>query len=444
MIGILKSLFLTNRLFALLALIVVLFVLGYFYPLATTLARPALATVVALTLLDGLLLYRWQDPIHAVRETGERFSNGDDNDVEIVIGSRYPFPLRVVVIDELPPQFQIRDHRMRLTLRPGETKRLTYRLRPVSRGEYWFGVVNVYAHTPVGLVSRRFRCGRESVVAVYPSYQQMRHYALLAISNRLTEVGVKRIRKVGRTLEFDRIRTYVQGDDYRTINWKATARRAEFMVNEYQDERAQHVYCLINQGRVMKMPFEGMTLLDYAINASLVLANIAIQKGDRAGILTFSHRLGSLVPADRRPTQMFKILETLYRQTTDFPESNYELLYTTVRRKINKRSLLLLFTNFETLAGLKRQLPFLRQLARHHLLLVVFFENTELRTLLVRRAQTSEEVYVKTVAEKFIFEKRQIVKQLSRHGVHAILTTPKNLTPNSVNKYLEFKALGLI
>ena len=141
---------------------------------------------------------------------------------------------------------------------------------------------------------------------------------------------------------------------------------------------------------------------------------------------------------------MQKILEVLYNQKTNFLESNYELLYANIRQRITNRSLLLLYTNFETLSSLQRDLPYFRKIARDHLLVVVFFENTELRALLDAPASTTEEIYLKTIAEKFAFEKRQIVKELQRYGIHSILTTPSGLTVNTINKYLELKARRLI
>jgi uncharacterized protein (DUF58 family) len=317
---------------------------------------------------------------------------------------------------------------------------LKYTLRPTRRGEYSFGAVNVFAETPLGLVQRRFRFDEAVTVPVYPSFMQMRKYALFAISNRLTEIGVKQIRRVGHTMEFDQIRPYVRGDDYRTLNWKATARGRRLMVNQYQDERAQQVYSLIDMGRVMRMPFNGMALLDYAINASLALANVSVLKKDKAGLVTFSDRIQSVVPASRSNDQMSRILDTLYRQTTDFKESSFENVLSGVRRRISQRSLLVVYTNFETRTSMLRQLAYLRGLARHHVVVVVFFENTELASLLASRPSNVEDIYVKTIAEKFSFEKREIVRELQRYGLHAVLTAPENLTVNTINAYLALKA----
>jgi uncharacterized protein (DUF58 family) len=194
----------------------------------------------------------------------------------------------------------------------------------------------------------------------------------------------------------------------------------------------------------MKMPFGGLTLLDYAINAALVISNIAIRKQDKAGLLTFAEQQNSLLKASNQPSQMSKIQEMLYRQNTTFMESDYSSLLLSVRRQITQRSLLILFTNFETLSALHRQLPYLRNLAKNHLLVVVFFLNTELDQLINGEQNDTEEIYIHTIAEKFGYEKRLIVKELQKYGIYSVLTTPENLTINTINKYLELKARAMI
>lgn len=216
------------------------------------------------------------------------------------------------------------------------------------------------------------------------------------------------------------------------------------MLNSFQEERSQQVYSLIDKGRTMQMPFEGLSLMDYAINASLVLANTALSKGDKTGLVTFSDKIGNIVPAGRQRSHLNTILEVLYNQRTRYLESNYELLYATLRRKVTQRSLLVLFTNFGTLSGMRRQLPYLQGMAKYHLLLTVFFEDTELKELLAGKPRSTEDIYLKTTAERFAYEKRLIVKELNHHGIHTILTPPEDLTINTINKYLELKARSLL
>ena len=192
------------------------------------------------------------------------------------------------------------------------------------------------------------------------------------------------------------------------------------------------------------MPFEGMSLLDYAINATLVISNIAIKKQDKAGMFTFSNKIENRVVAERRSSQMSLILETLYNIRTNFVESDFSRLYIDIKRNINHRSLLLLYTNFETLDALHRQLPYLQAISKQHLLVVIFFENTELIQFAEKRAGNVHQIFQQTIAEKFVYEKKLIVNELRKYGIQTILSRPRDLTVNTINKYLEIKARGLI
>lgn len=435
--------FLQRRFFAALFAVAALFAFGHFVPGLAGAARVGLLVLGGLLVLDAVLLFG-RGRLAAARALPARLSNGDANEVRVALESHYPMPVRVTVLDELPVQLQVRDLRLATLVAPHATATLRYSVRPVRRGRYAFGRLNVYATTALGLCARRFRVEAAAEVPVYPSFLQMRRYELLAVSNRLEEVGVKKVRRVGHTMEFDQIREYVEGDDVRTVNWKATARRGALMVNQHRDERAQPVYCLLDLGRVMKSPFDEMTLLDYSVNAALVLSNIALLRQDRAGLVTFSDEIAATVPAERTPRQIYTLMEALYHVETDFRESDYARLHAHLRRLLKQRSLLLLFTNFETRAALRRQLPFLRALGRQHVVVAVFFENTALRGLLEGMPTRTEDIYVKTIAEKFAFEKREIVKELARHGVQSILTPPEQLTVATVNRYLALKARGVV
>lgn len=437
----LRPIYLSRRFYWLFVAVILLFILSFFFDLLFNVAQIALVFFAFMALLDYTILFFRQNAIKVIRQVPERFSNGDNNKVQLQVKNRYPFRVSLKIIDEIPVQFQKRNFELNASLNSGELQNLVYQLRPVERGEYFFNDVNIYVKSPLQLVVRRIITGDELMVKVLPSYLALRQFELLAHSNNLAEAGSRKIRKIGHSLEFEQIKEYVIGDDIRSINWKATARKGgELMVNNFTDERSQQVYCIIDKGRVMKMPFEGMTLLDYAINATLVLAKVALIKQDRAGLVTFAENIGHFLPADRKAAQMGNILETLYNQQTKFLESNFEKIYALVRTRITQRSLIILFTNFESLSGLQRQLPYIRSIARNHLVLVVFFENTELRQLTNTPADSVETLYTKTIAEQSAYEKKLIVKELQQHGIFTILTAPQNLTINTVNKYLELKA----
>lgn len=439
-----KQLHLSDLFFQVLAGIALAFAIGYFVSVIGPIAEILFWAFSVIFGLDILLLFSKKVPLNGHRIAPKRLSNGDQNKIQLNVQNHYNFTVSAEIIDEIPHQFQIRDFSIQTSLEPGKDRNLTYELRPVERGVYHFGNIHVFLHTKLGFIRRKFTISAEEEVPVYPSFIQMRKFEMYAISNRLTDVGVKRIRRVGHTMEFDQIKEYVRGDDVRSINWKATARANELMVNQYQDERSQNVINIIDMGRVMKMPFNGLHLLDYAINTSLVISNIALLKEDKAGLITFSNDNSVVVKPEKKRTHIQHIQEALYNLETNFLESDFERLLISLRKHINQRSLVLLYTNFETLSSMDRQLPYLQRIAKDHLLVTIFFENTEMTKLLHKEAETMGEIYTKTIAEKFAFEKKQIVKALNQRGIHTILTPPEELSVNAINKYLELKARGLI
>ena len=436
--------YLRRRFYLLLLAVALITGAGFGFAPLYTVGRWLVLLLFLATLADIILLWH-KKAITAERRLSSRFSNGDDNPVTISVESTYPFPVRIDVIDELPFQFQKRDfilhnsqftiHNSQFTIPPS-----TYTLRPTRRGVYSFGHVLVFVSTRLGLVERRYRCCEPCDVNVYPSYQKLHQYELMAISQNLQEPGIKRIRRIGNNTEFEHIRDYLKGDDYRTINWRATARLSRPMVNVYQDERSQQIFSIIDKGRVMQQAFQGMTLLDYAINASLALSFVAMRKEDRAGLITFADKTDTFVAADRRPGHINKLMETLYAEQTDFGETDFSALSVAIGRHISKHSLLVLYTNFMGQVSLQRQLPFLQQIARRHRLLVVFFDDVELQQFIESPIHNDEERCQHEVAEKFAAEKQLISATLRQYGILSLLTTPQALTVDVINRYLAIRS----
>jgi uncharacterized protein (DUF58 family) len=371
-------------------------------------------------------------------------SLGDDNVVQLRFNNKSGLRLEVEVIDELPEQFQIRDFLFHISLQPFGTAAHRYMLRPLTRGQYEFGKVHLFVRSPIGLIRRRISSPSNVAIPVYPSIIQMKKYELKTQARTAVEHGVKKVRRIGHSYEFEHIKPYQRGDDYRSINWKATGRRALLMVNQYEDEKSQQVYCIIDKSRVMHMPFGGLSLFDYAVNASLVISNIVLGKQDKAGLITFADKPKTLIKASRNKTQLKAILEALYKEQEGAVEANYEGLYMAVRSLVSGRSLLFLYTNFESKYALERVLPQLRRLNKQHLLVVVFFENTEISTTPARQVENLEDIYTQVTAENYALTKVQIAQQLKQFGIATMLTRPENLTVNAINKYLELKSRGMI
>ncbi|WP_373548954.1 DUF58 domain-containing protein [Haliscomenobacter sp.] len=440
-----KSTFLPSRFFIVCGLLILVLALGFAIPILFPIGQFLLFIFLALVLTDWMLLFQAGVNLSGVRRLPRMLSLGDENPVYLDLNNDSNLTLRINVIDELPEQLQTRNFIQSLTLQGGEMASIRYDLRPLERGEYSFGVTNCYATGLFGLVERRIQLNQSPMkAAVYPSVIQMKQMEMRAFERTTTRDGIKHIRRIGHSYEFEQIKNYVAGDDFRSINWKASSRKEGLMVNQFEDERAQQVYCIIDKSRVMRMPFKGLSLMDYAINATLAISNIIIKKYDKAGLITYSDKIGATIKADNRPTQLNFILNALYKEKERPLEANYELLFHISSKLINGRSLILLFTNFESAFALDRALPILRRINRRHLLVVVFFDNTEIREFAEQDAKDIEGIYQQTMARKYLSEKAQMVLTLRQYGIQSVLTRPEDLSINTINKYLELKARGLI
>ncbi len=443
MLKFLRSLYFGRRLFYALFAISALFLVSYWFEPLYRITW-ILASVLLIVLLTDLITLFKGPSIQAERYLPEKFSNSDENVVQVSIKNNYGFKVNSEVIDEIPVQFQKRDFLRSAEIPAHSTIDFEYYLKPLQRGEYVFGNLNIFILTFLKLVKRRFVFNKDQVVKVYPSFIQMKKLDFLALDQKISLHGIKRIRRIGHTMEFEQIKEYVRGDDVRTINWKATAKHGNLMVNQFQDERSQPVYSIIDSGRVMKMPFEGLSLLDYAINSSLAFSNVALKKKDKVGMLSFSNKIDNLQKASSKLSQLNRIMEALYNVNTGFYDSDFSLLYSRVKKNISHRSLLMVYTNFEHMSGLQRQLPFLKALAKQHLVVVIFFENTEITHLTKMIPENVSESAHQTVAEQFSHNKSLMAKELQRHGIQTLLTRPEDLSINAINKYLEIKSRGML
>lgn len=439
-----SSFFLTNNFLLAIGGVSVLFLIGHFVP-SFVVVGSVVGLSMLLYFLFSIMILFWGANVSVEREMSDYFSNGDDNSVELNLKSSYAIPVSFKIIDEIPFQFQERNLSFFYHNNKRKELKLRYTLKPKARGEYFFGHCNVFASLAIfPMIRRRFVTAEPKRVKVYPSFQQLSKYELATIGNELNQLGAKKIRKIGQQSEFEKIKDYVQGDDIRTINWKATARRSQLMVNQYQDERSQNVYSILDLGRPMKSAFDNMTLLDYSINASLMMSSISLKKQDHAGLISFAENVKTIIPANNQRNQLRSISESLYSQETAYKESNFEKLYIQVRKQIGSRSLLFLFTNFDSWTSLNRQIRYLRRIGKLHLLVVVFFENKYIHEIAETKSKDVSQVFQKTVAEKQRFEQKKMKELLTQYGIYSVFTSPEHLSVNALNKYIELKARNLI
>ncbi len=427
-----------------LGIIAIMFALSFAYSIIWSIAILGLLVFTAFTIADIVLLYSQSKGLTATRSMTKMLSLGDDNVITLQLNNSSSHTYRLNLYDELPFQLQQRNFQIQRIIEPQSEQTVQYIIHPTERGEYHFGVLNAIVQSKLGIVAIRKLLAQPQMTPVYPSIIQMKRYELLAFARISTLEGIKKMRKIGHNYEFEKIKQYAIGDDIRSINWKATGRRNQLMVNQYEDERSQQIYHLIDKSRTMHMPFHQLSLLDYAVNTSLVISNIALRKYDKVGLITFSHLIGTTLPAERNEVQLKKILQSLYYEKHQPFESNYDLLYRAVKNVVRSRSLLFLYTNFESEYAMERALPLLRKINHLHLLVVILFENTELSNFSKQPPTYVSDIYAQTIAQKLITDKKHIIAQLHKHGIQCIFSKPEDLSINTLNKYLELKARGLI
>jgi len=436
----LRGTFLNNRFFIAMAFFVMLFICAFSWPFLFFYVQILFAIFVLICFLEWFLLLKYSDKIECSRKVLEKLSLGDVQHVQYTIINNSGQALKAKLYDELPFQFQHRSYILDSILPSKIPVNKDFEIRPTERGSYNFGDMHLYIRNRFpGFIERRKTVKTEFLSEVHPSIIQMRKYHLQVFSRTASLAGVRQVRKIGENDEFEYIKPYLQGDNIKSINWKATSRKNDLMVNQYQNTRSQTVYCIVDKGRSMKMPFFGMTLLDHAINSTLVISNIILKKYDKVGLISYSDKIGSIVRAKAMTGQLEKISSELYNQKTEFKESNFELLYYTTRKQINQRSIILFFTNFEQQVDLERNLPYLSRIGKKHLLVVILFINTELLSSADMECSTKSDIYVKTFSERALNEKEKIAHILNINGIQTILTKPEDLSINVINKYLEIK-----
>lgn len=439
----LRNFFLTPLFFSIGAAIVFLLAFGFVIPPLLVLGKILLLLLAGLTLADAILLFRQQHPITIRRFMPRILGINDEVPVDLDVRYQGEIPLSIELIEELPEQLQKRDFKLFFQLSAGVHK-MRYHIRPLDRGKYHFGDTIALIESPLRLVKRRMVLPTAEEKAVYPSILQMREMELMAFNRRASMAGSKRLNRIGQSYEFEQITPFVEGDDFRNINWKATGKSRTLMVNQFQDERSQNLYCVISKGRAMRVAFNGLSLLDYAINAGLALSNVALKKYDKVGLITFSDKIGTALRAENRKGQLQKILEALYSEQERSNEPSYELLYRSLDRIVPNRSLVVLFTNFETPQMLERALPLLKKIRKKHFLVLVLFQDKELQELAKAPKNDVESIYTVTLANRQLLEKQEIARKLRSHGIHAFSSTPEKLSAETLNAYLELKARGLI
>ena len=418
------------------------------YPVAGLIALGWLVLVLALFIAD------WQlTPIPShwelMRAHEDRLSLAAQNRIEVEVYLR-PGAVRrslpVWLRDESPATFGIAEEERILhhTIRPGEPHTFAYYLRPPRRGNYSFGDFHLRWQSMLGLLRRQSSFPATEPVKVYPNLVDVKKYDLLLRKNRLWELGLRNARVFGSGTEFERLRDYLPDDEYRRINWKATARRGKPISIEYETERSQNLMALLDVGRMMRSPVGDVAKLDYAINAVLLLAFIATQKGDKLGLLTFADEAQNWLAPRGGKGQFHRMLEQLYAVEGQPVEPDYNAAFGYFATKQKRRSLVLVFTDLTGSISTETLIAQMTRLRRQHLPLLITISDPTVQQMARQELTSSTSLYQRTVAERLLEERHLTLERLRQRGVLTLDVSADELSVAVINRYLALKAKTMI
>ncbi len=390
---------------------------------------------------DALAAVRIAD-IEVDRSWPVKLSIGVPNRVVITLRDRSGRAALISGRDTPPPGFEGERWFGPMTIPPHGEATVELWLTPPSRGLFEFGDLGLRSLGPWRLAGWQSRVPAVARVKVYPDIQAVRSYALLARRGALAEIGVKRFHFAGEGTEFESMRDYVDGDDYRTIDWKATARRGRPIVRSFEEERSQTVVLAIDAGRMMTPRVGAITKLDRAINAALLLAYLGTERDDLVGLLVFGRDVERYVPPRKGHRQFLAVLEALYAVEGHVEEPDYERAMRFLAARLPKRSLVVVFTELTGREASRRLLATLGGLLPRHLPLIVTQRNREVESL--TRVEPADEsgVFSSAVAEGLLADKAAALRLLAARGALVLDVPPEELSVAAVNRYLEVKARG--
>jgi uncharacterized protein (DUF58 family) len=402
------------------------------------------------------------------REMNSKFSLGVENVVTLKVINRSRYPLRVRLKDDFPDEFLFDRIVHDCYVSPMDQTDIAYRLMPLRRGIYQFVDIHLRCQGILGLVVRQRRVPAATEIKVYPNLQAIRQYELLVKRGMLHQIGLKNSRRFGEGTEMERLREYLPDDDFRRMDWNATARQRKPIVREFETERSQDVVIMLDTGRLMASPIlleasrlpameatsqkarkprdpdHLMLKLDYAINTTLMTAFVSTLKGDKVGLIAFADTVHQYLAPKPGKKQFLTMLETIYALPVHAVEPDFEVVFKYLATKQRKRALIILFTDILDNDSAEGIAAYVSQLSKHHLVVCVTLTDTGIVELAEQKATDSKSVYQKAIAERLLQEKRATLDILRRRGVITIDVPAHQLTMAVVNKYLELKAKSQI
>ena len=352
--------------------------------------------------------------------------------------------LRGRVKDDLPDNFECSPSEHDLQLAPMGRLTASSKLTPGKRGAFELQFVYLQFYSPLRLWKRQLRLPLKNPLNVYPDLKQLSDYALLAKTNRLSLIGVRKTRRIGQDSEFERLRDYSRDDNYRHMDWRSTARRRKLTVRQFQNDQSQRVIFLLDCGRMMTNERDGYTLLDHALNSTLMMAYVALSQGDAVGMLCFSDTIHSYIPPRGGSSQMNRLIQAGFDQFPRLVESRYDQAFLYLSNHCKRRSLVVLATNVIDEVNGASVVDYLGNINGQHLPLGILLRDREMFDAADAPDGGDFQMYRAAAAADILLWRDQVVKDLTHRGVLVVDSFPDELTAPLINQYLEVKAKHLL
>lgn len=384
------------------------------------------------------------EQVQVSRSVSPRLSLGEEEPVTLHVRNHSRASLCFVISDSVPPGWEVDGLPVEVTVRPQQDASVTYHVTPRSRGRFTFGDLYARVTQAPGLSVRQVRIPAAEEVRIYPDLREVARYEVMARRSRLEDMGVHRSRLAGRGAEFERIRDYTPDDEYRQIDWKATARRNRPMTRVYEVERSQNVFLVIDAGRMMAGRVGALSKVDYAVNAALMLAHVALKAGDRVGLMIVSDSVDAYLPLGKGAAQFRQCLELLYGVEARLCHVDYRGALEQIAIRCKRRSLVVFFTDLVDEDTSAELVSYLRLLRPTHLPLCVTLQDEQVVLASRRPTETATQMYQRTVALDLLTERRRVLDSLQRQGAVVLDSAPEELSVGVVNRYLELKYRQLL
>lgn len=379
---------------------------------------------------------------HIERKLPNRLSVGTNNPVVIIVENRGKYALRGQLRDTPPPTTTVTPDLVNLDIAPHVWVELTYDLIPTQRGRFSFGDLFVRYRGRLGLVWLQSEISADVETQVYPNLLDVRRYESLVRMTLVRMGGQHHKRLPGASKEFSHFRDYTIDDDYRHINWNATARRGKHITSVYESEHSQDILFCLDAGRLMATRVGKLSKLDHAINAILMLTHVSQRFHDNVGLLVFSHKVHLYLPPAKGVSQHRQFLQALYSIQPELCYVDYRSAFQHLVSRHPKRALTLIFTDLLDDMASQEYTEATKLLRRYHLPLTFAIADVPLLQLAQSTPKSIEAMYDVQTARDLVHSRTDLLRSLERQGSLVVDTIPEQLTIDAVNQYLALKTAG--